>query len=167
MSTDIHDKAAVEHKLWAEIGETRFGMLAAASERGEHFAPMTTFAEPESGSLWFYSRTDSAIAEAARDGVTGLYVFMSKDRKLQASIRGRMTASLDALHRDKFWNPVVAAWFPGGKNDPHLTMLRLVCEDTDVWISDSNVVKFAFEIAKANLTGTEPDLGGKVGLKLA
>jgi general stress protein 26 len=167
MTTDIHDKAAVEHKLWAEIAETRFGMLAAAAAGPEHFAPMTTFAEPETGSLWFYAQTDNAIAEAARDGVTGLYVFMSKDRTLQASIRGRLTATVDPLRRDKFWNPVVAAWFPGGKNDPHLTMLRLACEDTEVWISDSNVVKFAFEIAKANITGAAPDLGGKTALKLA
>jgi len=46
-------------------------------------------------------------------------------------------------------------------------MLRLDCHDTEVWISDSNMVKFAFEIAKANLTGAAPDLGGKVALKLA
>ncbi len=167
MTTDIHDKAAVEHKLWAEIAETRFGMLAAASGRGEHFAPMTTFAEPETGSLWFYAQTDNTIAEAARNGATGLYVFMSKDRTLQASIRGRLTAAVDPLRRDKFWNPVVAAWFPKGKNDPHLTMLRLDCHDTEVWISDKGVVKFAFEVAKANLTGAPPDLGGKVALKLA
>jgi len=167
MSIDIHDKAAVEHALWAEIAETRFGMLAAAQAGGEHFAPMTTFAEPETGSLWFYAQADNRIAEAARGGVTGLFVFMSKDRKLQASIRGRLTVSLDPLHRDKFWSPVVDAYFPKGKNDPHLTMLRLACEDTEVWLSDSNPVKFIFEVAKANLTGAAPDLGGKAELNLA
>jgi general stress protein 26 len=167
MTTDIHDKAAVEHKLWAEIAETRFGMLGAAHTELSHFAPMTTFAEPETGSLWFYTQIDNSIAEAARDGVTGLYVFMSKDRTLQASIRGRLTVSLDPLRRDKFWSPVVDAYFPKGKNDPHLTMLRLACEDTEVWLSDANPVKFVFEIAKANLTGAAPDLGGKAELKLA
>jgi len=167
MTTDIHDKAAVEHKLWAEIAETRFGMLAAAGPEPAHFAPMTTFPEPETGSLWFYTQTDNTIAEAAQGGVTGLYVFMSKDRTLQASIRGRLTASVDPLRRDKFWSPVVSAYFPKGKNDPHMIMLRLECEDTEVWVSDSNVVKFAFEIAKANLTGAAPDIGGKAALKLA
>jgi general stress protein 26 len=167
MTTDIHDKAAVEHKLWAEIAETRFGMLGAARAEGAHFAPMTTFAEPETGSLWFYTQTDNSLAEAAQAGATGLYVFMSKDRKLQASIRGRLTASTDPLHRDKFWSPVVSAYFPKGKSDPHLIMLRLACEDTEVWLSDSSVVKFAFEIAKANLTGAAPDLGGKAALNLA
>ena len=166
MTTNIHDKAAVEHKLWEEIAETRFGMLGAASARAEHFVPMTTFAEPETGSLWFYTQTDNSLAEAAQTGATGLYVFMSKDRKLQAAIRGRLTASADPLHRDKFWSPVVSAYFPKGKNDPHLIMLRLACEDTEVWVSDSNVVKFAFEIAKANLTGVAPELGGKVALNL-
>ena len=91
---------------------------------------------------------------------------MSKDRQIQACIRGTLTATLDTLHRDKYWNAVVAAWFPKGKDDPHLTMLCLDCEDSQLWISEIGTAKFGFEIAKANLTGTLPNLGDKTRLNL-
>lgn len=167
MTTDIHDKAAVEKKLWSEIEDGRFGMLAPVAGRREHFQPMTAYAEPEAGKLWFYTSTDSDLVTAASSGVEAMFVFMSKDRKLQASIRGQMRATLDAMHRDKFWSPVVSAWFSKGKDDPHLTMLCLDCQDAQVWLSEVGTVKFGWEIAKANLTGAMPDVGGMTKLKLA
>jgi general stress protein 26 len=95
-----------------------------------------------------------------------MFVFVSRDRELQASIRGDLRTTLDVLHRDKYWSPTVAAWFPKGKDDPDLAMLCLDCQDTMVWISELGGVKFAWEIARANLTGTEPRVGGKTTLDL-
>lgn len=164
MTIDINDKAAVEKALWSEIEESRFGMLALAA--GEHFRPMTAFAEPESGRLWFYARSDGELAGAIGDGAPALFVFMSKDQKLQASIRGQLRATVDVLHRDKYWSSAVSAWFAKGKADPHLTMLRLDCQDAQVWIADKGGLKFGWEIAKANLTGAPPDVGGHASLRL-
>ena len=166
MTTDLRDKAAVERKLWSEIEETRVGMLATVEPTQDHFQPMTAFCEPESGRIWFYTRSDSDIAVAAEGGAEALFVFVSRDRELQASLRGDLRTTLDQLHRDKYWSSTVAAWFPKGKDDPHLTMLCLHCQDALVWISEVGGVKFGWEIARANLTGTEPNVGGKVTLKL-
>ncbi len=166
MTTDIHDKAAVEKKLWDEIAETRLGMLGPVGVVSEHFQPMTAFAEPESGKLWFFTRTDTDLAVSADGGCEAIFTFVSKDRELQASIRGELRTTIDALHRDKYWNPVVSAWYPKGKDDPHLTMLSLDCDDAQVWISEVGSVKFGWEIAKANLTGSQPDVGGKTKLDL-
>ncbi len=165
MTIDINDKAAVEKALWSEIEESRFGMLAPIGG-AEHFQPMTAFAEPESGKIWFYSRTDSDLATGAGPGRQALFVFMSKDQKMQASIRGDLRPGLDTLHRDKYWSSMVSAWFPKGKDDPYLTMLCLACEDAQVWLSDTGALKFGWEIAKANLTGATPDIGGHASLKL-
>jgi general stress protein 26 len=166
MTTDLKDKAAVEHKLWAEIEETGFGMLATIERVQDHFQPMTAFCEPESGRIWFYTRGDSDLAVAAEGGAEAMFVFVSRDRELQASIRGDLRTTLDELHRDKYWSSTVAAWFPKGKNDPNLTMLCLDCHDTMVWISEVGGVKLGWEIARANLTGSEPNIGGKTALKL-
>jgi general stress protein 26 len=65
---------------------------------------------------------------------------------------------------DRYWNAVVAAWYPDGKDDPQLTMLRLDCADAEVWISDDGPVKFAWEIAKANATHQPPDAVGRAHL---
>ncbi|HWF01520.1 MAG TPA: pyridoxamine 5'-phosphate oxidase family protein [Caulobacteraceae bacterium] len=167
MTTDVDDKAAVEKKLWSEIEDTRFGMIAAMAPAPDHFQPMTAFPEPESRTLWFYTRRDADLAVAAEDAVESMFVFTSKDRQLQASIRGRLRASTDALHRDKFWNSVVAAWYPKGKDDPELVMLAFTCEDAQIWLSEGGGAHFGWEIAKANLTGQQPDVGSHVSVKMS
>jgi general stress protein 26 len=166
MTTDLKDKAAVEHRLWEEIATSRFGMLATIERVQDHFQPMTAYCEPESGRIWFYARNDSDIAAEAQGGAEAMFVFVSKDQKLQASIRGELRTTLDLLHRDKFWNATVAAWFAKGKDDVNLTMLCLDCQDTQVWISDVGGLRFGWEIARANLTGNEPNIGGRVSLDL-
>ena len=166
MSTDIRDKAAVEEKLWTEIAETKFGMIA-PDGTGEHFQPMTTFAEPETGKLWFYTRDDTDLARAAERGSNATYVLASKDRELQASIKGRLSATRDQLHIDKFWSPNVSAWFPNGKSDPHLIMLCFDASDAQIWVSDDNPLKFGFEMLKSNLVSSKtPDVGGQTKLSL-
>ena len=165
MTTDTRDIAAVEEKLWKEIAETRFGMLAPIGE-GQHFQPMTTFGEPETGKLWFYTGKDTDLAQSAQKGVDALYVFSAKDRELQASIKGRLTTSRDQIHIDKFWGPNVSAWFPGGKDDPNLIMLCFDAKDAHLWVSDQNPLKYGFEVMKANLTKSLPDIGGTAKVNL-
>ncbi|MEO8813414.1 MAG: pyridoxamine 5'-phosphate oxidase family protein [Caulobacteraceae bacterium] len=164
MTIDVNDKAAVEKRLWAEIADGRFGMLGATGSPRGDFQPMTAFCEPESKKIWFYTRNDTDTAVAAQGGVASTFIVMS--REIQSVITGDLTTTLDVLHRDKFWNSAVAAWFAKGKNDPHLTMLCLSCTAAEVWLSDKGGLKFGWEIAKANLTGHEPDIGGHARLKL-
>ncbi len=166
MSVDMRDKAAVQKRLWDDIEATHVGMLGAHGAP-VHLAPMTAFAEREAGKLWFFTSHDTDLAKTAEHGAAASFVVMTKDQDLQACIRGQLVASLDTLHRDKYWNPVVAAWYPKGKEDPSLTMLCLTCQEADVWISDKGLVGFGWEIAKANLTGALPDVGGHAALVFA
>ena len=62
MSTDPNDKAAVEQRLWKELDHARFGMLGLMNSH-QHFQPMTAFAEPESGQIWFFTKDDCAQAQ--------------------------------------------------------------------------------------------------------
>lgn len=166
MSLDMRDTAAVRKRLWDDIDASRFGMLSADSA-AIHATPMTAFAERECRQIWFFTSKDSELAKASEDGLAASFVVMTKDQDLQACVRGELVATYDTIHRDKYWNPVIAAWFPKGKDDPTLTMLCLTCEAADVWISDKGPVGFGWEIAKANITGARPDVGGHAALVLA
>ena len=73
----------------------------------------------------------------------------------------------DRARIDKYWNPVVAAWYPDGKDDPHLTLIRFDAEDGRVWVSDKGGVGFGYQILKANLTKTQPDVGGVSDVNLS
>ena len=51
-------------------------------------------------------------------------------------------------------------WYPDGKDDPHLTLIRFEADDGRVWVSDKGALGFGYEVLKANLTKSVPDAGG-------
>lgn len=159
MKTDPHDLAAVQTRLWDEIKAAGGTGMLGLTKSGDHYQPMTGFVERDTNEIWFFTRKDTELARELGDGGSAMFVFQAD--KLQASIGGELTAAFDRGRMDKYWNPVVAAWYPGGKDDPLLTMLRLECVDAEIWISDAGPMKFAWEIAKANATHNTPDAGGK------
>jgi general stress protein 26 len=163
MKTDPKDPAAVETRLWTDIEKRQTGMLG-LTHSDEHFQPMTAFVERDTSQIWFFTRKDTDLAQQLGQGAKAMFVF--QEDKLQACIGGTLSVANDRARMDKYWNAVVAAWYPEGKDDPHLTMLRLDCSDAEVWLSDGGLAKFAFEIAKANATHKTPDVGGRTHLNL-
>lgn len=156
-----YDQADVERRLWDEIERHQTGMLG-LDAHPRHTQPMTAFLEREGDRLWFFTRSDTDLARALGDGRGAHFILQTKD--IQAVIHGFLSLEYDRERIDRYWNPVVAAWYPDGKEDPGLTLLRLDCEQAEVWISDAGPVRFAWEIARANATGERPDLGGRSSL---
>jgi|APAra7269096979_1048534.scaffolds.fasta_scaffold05792_4 general stress protein 26 len=165
MSTDPNDRAAVEKRLWKELDDARFGMLGLTNGH-QHFQPMTAFAEPEGGQIWFFTKEDTDLARSASGGAEAMLIVQSKDQEFQACIGGVLSTARDTVRIDKYWNSVLAAWFPGGKDDPSLTLLRLDARDAELWISKGGPVRFAWEVAKANLTDSPPEVGDKAHIQL-
>lgn len=162
MTTDIHDRGEVERRLYEELEKHQIGMLGVVGDEPHHFQPMTAFVEKENNQLCFFTRDDTDLVRQVGEGAEAMFVFQEDD--VQACIGGRLEVRHDARRMEKYWNAVVAAWYPQGKDDPRLTMLCFACIDARVWISKAGPLKFAWEIARANATGTEPDLGGRANL---
>jgi general stress protein 26 len=157
MSTDPTNIPDVKKRLWKAIDERHGTGMLGLMDSDQHFQPMTAFVEEDAGQIWFFTRKDTDLARATAGGMA---MFTIQTNDLQACIGGRLTETLDRARMDKYWNSVVAAWYPDGKDDANLTMLRMDLADAEVWIS-ANPVKFAWEIAKANATHSIPDAGDK------
>jgi len=159
MNVDMSDRNSVERKLWDDIERHQVGMLGLV---GGRLQPMTAFVERERQQIWFFTRADTGLARRIGEGGEALFSFQTKD--LQACITGELTLQHDEARIAKYWNAVVAAWHPQGKDDPRLTMMRLDCRDAEVWCSEVGPVTFAWEIAMANARKHEPHLGGRANL---
>jgi general stress protein 26 len=155
-----HSPAELQDRLWKEIEKARYGMLGLVGRApAQHFQPMTAFCEPDSGQIWFFTRTDTDLAKAVAEPGQAMFVVQAKDQGFQACVGGQLIQQLDPDRMHKYWGPVVAAWYPEGQNDPRLTMLRFDLSDAHVWLSETNPLAFGFQIVKANMTGHEPDVG--------
>ncbi|MDB5458806.1 MAG: hypothetical protein JWO72_547 [Caulobacteraceae bacterium] len=160
MSTRAHDQAELEKRLWKEIGKARYGMLGVVGcVPAHHFQPMAAFCEPENDQIWFFSRNDTDLAGMVEQGADAMFMIQAKDQDFQACVHGRLAQRPDRARMDRYWNAVVSAWCPEGKDDARMTLLRLDVSDAQVWLSEANPLAFAFQIGKANLTHREPNLG--------
>lgn len=157
-----------EEEFWNHLEKSNTGMLG-LDQPGYHAQPMTAFRDGETSAIWFFSRDDTDLARDAGvgSGQSAMFHYGSKDQNVWACIHGELSVhGQDREVIDRYWNPVLAAWYPEGKDDPHLTILRFEADDGRVWVNEGGFVRFAYEIAKANLTKTLPDTGGAVDVNL-
>jgi general stress protein 26 len=145
--------------FWKHMGDSNTVMLG-INDPDQHTQPMTAFAEPDVNMIWFFTRDDLDLATEAKAGKDARMIMMSNDRKVFADIRGTLDTGRDRARIERYWGPMVAAWYPEGKDDPHLMLLRFVPEDGQVWVSTKGLVRLTFEVIKANVTGTMPKAGG-------
>jgi general stress protein 26 len=157
--SDTHlDPSELEQRLWSEVDKARFGMLGLAETR-DHMQPMTAFCDKAEGAIWFFTKKTTDLARLTGLGHLAMFNVMARDQEFQACIAGELAPDHDRAKIDAFWTPMVSAWFPDGKDDPDLTLLKLTPMDAQVWISRGGPLRYAFETAKANLTHTLPDVG--------
>jgi general stress protein 26 len=158
--------AEAQDEFWQHVKNGTTVMLG-AHKLDSHLQPMTTFEEKENGLIWFFTRDDTDFyAEVARHPQCRM-VLISKDHDVQADVRGICQFQRDQHRIDKFWNPMVAAWYPEGKSDPRLTLLSFRPQEAQIWVSTKGLIRLAFEVVKANVTKEKPDAGGVTELKFA
>ena len=167
MANDTPSPAELRTRLYKEIKDAKFGMLGVVGD-GEmhHFQPMTCEVEEDTGSIFFFTRDDTDTAKSAAKGCDVMLTIMAKDQEFQACVHGKLTISNDKARIDKFWSPFVAAWFPDGKDDPHLALMKMDGQDARVWVSRKGPINYAFQVVKANASHTLPDVGSSSDVKL-
>ena len=166
MATPDLSPEHLRERLWKELSDARIVMLGLIGGEPNHMQPMAAFADEDDGTLWFFTKTDTDLVHQTGAGHQAAVCLMAKDMEFQASIQGSLVQEMDRTKMDKFWSPFVAAWYPDGKDDPKLTMMRLDAHDARVWVSKGGPIAYPLEIAKANVTHKMPDVGGQADLKL-
>ena len=149
-------KTDPKKQLWDEIDDVRAVMLGVPAS-GQHMQPMAPMPSREENRIWFFTRKDSDLVKAVAAGKAHMCL-VSDDQDFHACVSGQLAENKSQQHIDRFWSPVVGAWFDG-KDDPSLTMLELIPDHAAVWASSDSSLRFGWEIAKANLSDSEPDLG--------
>ena len=68
---------------------------------------------------------------------------------------------------DELWRPEFKMWFPEGKEDPDVALLRVTLEKGEYWDSPSSTIGYALRFVSSLVTGKQPEFGEnkKVDLK--
>lgn len=136
----MSDPKELEKKLWKAIDSDRTMMLGLDGVEDGHSRPMTALVEDGHGPIWFFTSRDNALVRQLGGGHRAIAAFAAKDHDLFASIRGSLHEDRDMAVIDRLWNPFIAAWYEGGKQDPKLTLLRLDAEQAEVWLNENSLL---------------------------
>jgi general stress protein 26 len=130
----------LEEKLWKALHHDRTVMLGLDGHEDGHTRPMTAMVEDSHSPIWFFTAKDSAIAQESGDGRRATASFSTKGHDLFASVQGTLRVDNDRAVIDRLWNPFIAAWYEGGKDDPNLALLRFDAEHAEIWENASSLL---------------------------
>lgn len=131
--------AELQAKFWKALHSDRTMMLGLDGVEDGHARPMTAQAEGDKGPIWFFTSTENGIVEQLGAGNRAIATFVDKGHDLFATVHGTLALHNDLATIERLWNPFVAAWYPGGKSDPKLRLLRLDADTAEIWLSDSSL----------------------------
>ena len=135
----MSDTEELKHNFWKSLSDSPFVFLErdGASERA---VPMTAQLDKDAHStIWFFTTKDHHLAQMGPAVAT----FASKGHDMFARFSGNLSEEPSRERLEKQWNNVVEAWFPGGKDDPNLIMLRMDLGQAEIWNSDLGLVDTA------------------------
>ncbi len=134
------DAQELKAKFWKALGSDMTMMLGLDGVEDGHARPMTAQFEDDRSPIWFFTATDNQIVQSLSRGNRAIATFSSKGHDLFATVHGSLAVHNDRATIERLWNPHVAAWYDGGKDDPKLTLLRLDAERAEIWLDASSVV---------------------------
>jgi general stress protein 26 len=148
-------------KLRELVKDIDFCMLTTMDKTGDlHSRPMSSNGDIDlNGDIWFFtsaaSHKVSEIEKLPKVNVS----FADPDNQHYISISGNAVLVRDQNKIDELWRPEFKMWFPGGKNDPDIALLRVSLEKAEYWDSPSSTVGFMLNFVSSLVTGKEADYG--------
>lgn len=154
-------------KLRELIKDIDFCMLTTIDERGDlHSRPMSSNGDIDpNGDLWFFTGATSHKVSEIQDTSRVNVSFADPQNQHYVSVTGRARLVRDRKKIDELWRETFKMWFPKGKDDPNVALLRVKIEKAEYWDSPSSTISFALNFVSALVTGEEPDAGEHKQLK--
>ncbi len=154
-------------KLWRMIKDIRYAMLT--SEDGDMLRgrPMAASQSEFDGTLWFFTRADShKVKEVAADDRVAVS-YADPDKQTYISLSGHARLERDPALIRAHWSEAMRTWFPNGKDDPEIALLRVRVDAAEYWDAPSAAMVHLYGYAKAVLTGKPPAPGDHQKLNFA
>jgi len=159
MKNEPHPSADLT-KLGELIEGVEVAMLTTHAADGSMVSrPLQTLEFDASGDLVFFTAADSRkLADLAANPDVNL-AYANPKKQVYLSVRGTARTDRDRATIDALWSPVQKVFFPEGKNDPNLVVLRVRVRDAAYWESAGNFIARALDFASGMLSGDPRDLG--------
>lgn len=148
------------HKLGELIDDIEVAMLTTHADDGSLISrPLQTLKLDANGELIFFTAASShKVAELNADKHLNL-AYANHSSRCYVSVRGSARIDRDRAVIDELWSPMQKIFFPQGKDDPQLVVLRVNVRDASYWESADNFLERALDFTRGIISKNPADLG--------
>jgi general stress protein 26 len=151
-----------QETLWELIKDIRFGMLTHRHPGGMlHAHPLTTLNKSidEAGTLYFFVSKKTELGQRIQQDGQVNVSYSKPENDSYISVAGQARVSEDMATKERLFNALTKAWFPGGAADPDLELVEVQIHHAEYWDVKESKVTQLFKMAKSAITGNQPHIG--------
>jgi general stress protein 26 len=141
-------------ELAGKVKDLKAAMFITRSHDGDiHSRPMQTLQIKDDGVIWFMTAKDSSTAKEIEENPIINLSYTDPGNNVFVSVNGVASLTTDKLKIEELWSDMFRAYFPGGKDDPNITLIRVDPSRAEYWDAPDSIVSQLITVAKATLAG--------------
>jgi general stress protein 26 len=136
------------------VKDIELAMLCTNKSNGHiHSRPMRTLGMDKDGTIWFLTAKDSEKVAEIKINPNVCVCYAEPSDNTYVCVMGEAEQVDDQRKIDECWTPIAKAWFPNGKDDPNLTLIKVIPHEAEYWDSDSNKIVVGIKMLSTIITG--------------
>ena len=144
--------AAIQH-LAELIKDVDIAMLTTVQADGKLVSrPLGTQEVEFDGDLWFATAADSEKVTEIRANPQVNVAYASAGKNTYVSVAGKASIVADRAKIDQLWSPAMKIFFPDGKDDPNLRLIRVRAESAEYWDGPGTAIGKALYLLVASVS---------------
>lgn len=121
-------------KIKHAIQDIRLALLTTQASNGAlRTRPMVTHQLDPDGTMWFFTRADSAKVAHIRQQPAIALGFSNPQSQVTVTTSGQAELITDQAKVNALWDESLRDWFPEGKDDPNIILLRITTLAGECW----------------------------------
>jgi general stress protein 26 len=163
MSTikNLRNEEAIE-KI-KELAEGKMCLFCTKENGQLESRPMGAAQVDESGDIWFFSPKSSDKNRQVQADPEVYLMFIESGKQHYLSLTTEVVIVDDQQKVDELWNDFMKAWFPGGKQDPEISLLKASVIRGHYWDEKDGHLIGMLKTGLKALTGGKTDDGALEG----
>lgn len=159
MNNDPNKKENLE-KLISLIKDIKTAMLTTLDDDNcLRSRPMRAIEVKPDGTLWFFTAYQSGKTHDINHDSHVNVSYAEPEDEHYVSISGKAQVLRDQQKIDELWNPAMKTWFPKGKDDSNIGLIKVTIDKAEYWDAPNSTMIHLYGMVKAALTGESPDAG--------
>jgi len=152
---NLSNKEAID-KLKSLVGDINTCLFCTnlKTDDGSTCRPMAAQQVCDQGNVWFFSPRNSDKNKEIGQNKNVQLFFSHPGKSSYLVVNGEAEIIIDRAKTEELWTPLVKTWFPEGKDDPTISILKVKPTTAYYWDTDGNrMINFLKMVASA-ATGT-------------